>query len=563
MSLPVIVEKVLEARSLPLHTVTVFRDRAELKRVFEVQLHAGFNNVVINNVCASIEPDSIRVEGKGKAVIHEVQFKFDHATDTETDSPQVKKLVNDLNEIELQKATIDDLTKVYNNRLKSLDDLVTNLGQVTLTKKDAPEMLRFDSGVEETLENFYGYHERKAVELNSKVRKSELESRELEQKIQKLRNQVQELRLDQNLKRSICIALETVEDQSVAEIELTYQVYNASWTPSYDIRVSTIGSSPQLKLSYYGQIVQNCGEDWNEVELVLSTAQPHSGSQLPVLGSLQAQFHKPQPPRTFGAPMMKRNVHALHALQYDAAEPEMMACSVPQYVPENHALSTTFTVKQKKTIPSDGSEHKVTIVTFDLTPILHYNCVPSKSTNVYLTASMINSSSYPLINGTASVYVDNINQQRSFPVDIKTVSTGEKFDCSLGIDPTVKVTYKPVHKYQQQVGVLSKTSVTMNEQKIVIKNTKQDEPIVLTIYEHVPKSTDEKIKIKLHAPEVKSNGGSSDDHQLRAPEVGTRLNDAHNLEWTVSLTPMEEREFVVKYSVEHPPTETVEYVEQF
>jgi hypothetical protein len=46
-----------------------------------------------------------------------------------------------------------------------------------------------------------------------------------------------------------------------------------------------------------------------------------------------------------------------------------------------------------------------------------------------------------------------------------------------------------------QIGVLTKSSVTMNEQKIVIKNTKQEEPIILTFVEHVPKSTDEKIKV--------------------------------------------------------------------
>lgn len=43
--------------------------------------------------------------------------------------------------------------------------------------------------------------------------------------------------------------------------------------------------------------------------------------------------------------------------------------------------------------------------------------------------------------------------------------------------------------------MLTKTSVTMNEQKILVKNTKQDEPIVLTMITHVPKSTDEKIKV--------------------------------------------------------------------
>ena len=81
----------------------------------------------------------------------------------------------------------------------------------------------------------------------------------------------------------------------------------------------------------------------------------------------------------------------------------------------------------------------------------------------------------------------------------------------------MKVQYKPVHKYQQQVraaaivggashlrhalaiqtGVLTKTTMAVNEQRVIVKNTKQDEPVVLTFVEHVPKSTDEKIKASL------------------------------------------------------------------
>lgn len=47
------------------------------------------------------------------------------------------------------------------------------------------------------------------------------------------------------------------------------------------------------------------------------------------------------------------------------------------------------------------------------------------------------------------------------------------------------------------------------------------------------------------------------------PTPGAQLNSAHNLEWTVALEPNSETELLVKWSVEHPNGETVEYVEQF
>lgn len=61
---------------------------------------------------------------------------------------------------------------------------------------------------------------------------------------------------------------------------------------------------------------------------------------------------------------------------------EMAEMDVQTYKAENQVLSTTFTVPQTKSIPSDGSEHKVTIATLDFKPLLHFDCVPSKNTNV-------------------------------------------------------------------------------------------------------------------------------------------------------------------------------------
>lgn len=40
-------EQVLDSRVLPLQTVIIFQDRAELRRVFEVTLKQGLNNIVV------------------------------------------------------------------------------------------------------------------------------------------------------------------------------------------------------------------------------------------------------------------------------------------------------------------------------------------------------------------------------------------------------------------------------------------------------------------------------------------------------------------------------------
>ena len=70
----------------------------------------------------------------------------------------------------------------------------------------------------------------------------------------------------------------------------------------------------------------------------------------------------------------------------------------------------------------------------------------------------------------------------------------EDFNCSLGVDPAVKVTYKPLNKYWEQSGLISKTVSTVYKQVTEIKNTRQ-EAVKLLMKDQLPLSTEEKIKV--------------------------------------------------------------------
>ena len=50
--------------------------------------------------------------------------------------------------------------------------------------------------------------------------------------------------------------------------------------------------------------------------------------------------------------------------------------------------------------------------------------------------------------------------------DLKAYSPQEEFHCSLGVDPAIKVDYKPIKKYKAQSGLISKTTTTTYHQVI-------------------------------------------------------------------------------------------------
>ena len=81
-----------------------------------------------------------------------------------------------------------------------------------------------------------------------------------------------------------------------------------------------------------------------------------------------------------------------------------------------------------------------------------------------------------------------------FQAELTAVSPQEEFNCSLGVDPAVKVTYKPLAKFREQSGLISKTVSTMYKQVTEIKNSRQDS-IKVIMKDQLPLSTEEKIKV--------------------------------------------------------------------
>ncbi|KAH7693993.1 Conserved hypothetical protein CHP02231, partial [Aphelenchoides avenae] len=183
--------KTFEARELPLKSVTVFTDRAEVRRVFHVMLDEGLTDVIVENVAATVDSDSIRIDGHGTATIHEVQFKRDFATDAEVDSPQIKELVQQLEKVQFKLASTKDLKTVYGKRLDSLNNMVEKLH---LQTEHATVTTKFDASVQENIESLFDYHEKKSVDVQALIRSAEAEIKELEAQVHKMEQKVAEMR---------------------------------------------------------------------------------------------------------------------------------------------------------------------------------------------------------------------------------------------------------------------------------------------------------------------------------------------------------------------------------
>jgi uncharacterized protein (TIGR02231 family) len=167
------------------------------------------------------------------------------------------------------------------------------------------------------------------------------------------------------------------EEDMIFELTLSYVVSNASWSPRYDIRVNN--DANRLTLAYMAEIRQSTDEAWEDVQMVLSTAQPSIGGDVPELDQWKVSLYKPVPIYfKSGRRRVSRKSATITMASFEAPSsaphlsvPTPAVCISGESnddsdLDENEEVSTrrtnnmTYEIPARATIPSDNVPHKVT-----------------------------------------------------------------------------------------------------------------------------------------------------------------------------------------------------------
>ncbi|CAJ0945191.1 unnamed protein product, partial [Mesorhabditis belari] len=483
----------IECKTTTIEKVIVFTDRAEIRRNVPLKLEIGMNEINIINLPNEVVDDSVRISGTGNASIHEVQVAWKEATKKEKDCSQAADLRVKLEAAERERDLLKNRRKIIQKKREALDALIGKLGNTENARG-----LQFNGDTFEGIANLFEYYEKQVLQFNDFDGSLEKEEKDAQERVDVIRKDLNRYEFSGSV-RTVTVILESPEATD-AHLNLSYQVYNAGWRPSYDIRVDT-GKENHMNITYSGRVTQNSGEEWSGCQLVLSTAKPSVGGNIPELGTLDVSLYvKPcEPPiqpyggGLYGAPGAAQS-YSMRQMSLGGRKEKNL--NVVTATVHEQALSSEFAIARPAAIPPDGAEHKVTIGAASFQPNLQHECVPSKNNNVYLIGSTRNSSSLPFLPGEAAIFLDGNFITKS---QLKAVSPGEYFTVSLGQDASIKVDYKPAHNKQGEAGLINKNNTQVKEQKVIVKNTRK-EKVKVTIKEHVPRSTDEKIKVRLLSP---------------------------------------------------------------
>ncbi|KAF5314549.1 hypothetical protein D9611_007229 [Ephemerocybe angulata] len=526
-------------------SVSVYTGRAEVTRLFKFNVQAGQNQVIVSELPISIDQQSFRVEGRGIATIHDVTFIAPTARPM-FGGANVANSVTSAKLTELGLAhtrTSQALTRAK----KALAFVDTYLGSL---KPDDVALSSLSSVVD-------GY-ETAAEKLDAKVLELELLQRQQSKDIDEETKSLTRLREKKQFGLTAQIGVSANEEGEV-EIALMYAITDTAWSPDYDVRVTMAKKNEPVSLVYKASIRQNSGEDWVGVPITLETVSPSFGVNIPKLFPWRVSIidNRPPvpPPRPqmsvcgfgaatatqgglfggggFGAtpassgntntggglfglnPLEHRERDAAAGLRQQSggfsgfgAKPSTPDGTAMQHrsleVSSKNDVNATFSVPGLMTIPGDNTARKVTIAELSLDAAFEWVCVPKHDTKAIIK----NASEYTLLRGPSTMHLDGSFIARS---TIPAASPDESFDCPLGPDPSIRITYHPLVKKISQTGFLTKSIKYGFSRRITMYNAKAQSVENVIVVDQIPVSEDAAIEVKLVSPAL----------ELPAPSAGT------------------------------------------
>jgi len=254
--------------------VTVYLDGAEITRSSDVNLGTGTTEFTFNGLSPNIQESSIQISGLKKASILSINYGINYLSKQKR-SDSITSLQNELKDLDAKVQYQYDLIAGYNEEL-SLIQSNKRLGNET-------EVVSL-----EKLKSFATYYRTRITELRIDVNTSNKGIQDHQKTQIDIRKQLAEFNVDEKVQTGeITIKLNS-EIATKLDLKISYNISNAGWFPIYDLKAEKINSP--INLEYKAHVYQNSGCDWDDVKLVLSTRDPNTNNEKPIVNPKYLNF---------------------------------------------------------------------------------------------------------------------------------------------------------------------------------------------------------------------------------------------------------------------------------
>ncbi len=512
----------------PISQITVYPDRAQLTHESSVDLAPGKTTVRLTGLSPYIDAQSIQVKGAGEFTILSVNQQNNYLQNLE-DTPEVKKIREEMEGLQLkiedEKAAISTLDEKH---------AFLTANKSILVKETAFSLDQFRNLMDMYTSNI-------DLVTTTKLKKSRL-IKDYEKKIAALQQQLSDRIGKKRLPSGEISVVVSSEKPVSGKMTFTYVVSNASWYPSYDIRVDDINKP--VGIFYKANVFQNTGVEWKNVKLSFSNATPWVAGNVPVLYPWFVDFYIPPSNRPVGAAsgVMKKSsapVRMEEVVMADSRtilekEAEMPAAEMVAVQKKVGEMSVTFDVAMPYTIMPDGKIQTIEIQRTTTPADYKYVTVPKISPTAYLTGNITDWAKQSLLSGEATLYFENTFVGRSW-LDVNQLS--DTMAISLGTDNSIIV------KREKRKDFTTRRVIGPNKTEtysflITVRNNKNN-PVKITVNDQVPVSSNSNITVEA----IELSGG--------------KLNDSGLVKWDFEMKPQEKKELILTYSVKYPKNQNV------
>lgn len=503
---------------------TIYPSGATITRSVNFSAPAGDNEIIIDDLPLNFDAASLRVSGEGDASfsIVSVNHRVDRLPPAaDENNPERDRLEAEIDVLENQ---LEDLGRKIRLHRSDIDVAETRLEFVALLMEREPQKMVDDveytrASAKSWAETISVLTEQTRIALAAKnnalsaIEKVEDDAEDIQEKMTEKLEELAATRLP-SPPRSIA----TVELTSAAAVsgvlQVSYRVQSAGWEPVYDLRLDQ-GDDATLEIERHARIIQNTGEDWERVDLTLSTARPSQRMDAPVLWSSQVSMFVAEQRRlrasgavsNMAAPMATvKDGGGIRLSQEQslgviyAEEPVMMveADGIMAEI-DTQGQTVTFHMPTKATISGDGTVRQLSIDKGNVEVGLLARATPEIDTNAYLYAAMTNSFGGPILPGRASVFRDGTFVGETM---MPLIAAGKEVTLPFGVLDGLEISRIVIEKEDGDFGIIGTTNRRIERYELKAESV-LSYPITLTLFDRVPFSENEDLTVEAYArPQV-------------------------------------------------------------
>lgn len=502
---PVAQESRVENASARIDAVTIFTDRAAVRRTQTIRLEAGQKTLRFADLPQAAAADSIRASAKGVEIASVAVRPASRAEDPALADHPLKRRMTSL------ESSIRGETDKQNNYREQLR-VLASFGQIGAAQSERD--IRQNANPVLAMTDLLRFLEKNRSEYLEKIQKSEQDAAALRLELKTVTEQF--ARLTMSRQRS-ALEVDIVcqgRTGAAGSITLEYTVTGVAWKGIYDLHGSSDGGD--FRLDVRAAVRQNTGENWNNVQITLSTARPSSGLGPGAL----------KPWKISGT-----NIWTM-SREEEKKEDPAESTTGGRNAETSEGASFTIQLPERETISSDNSDHRITLQSTALKGTVEHVAKPSLSSYVFLKAMLRNTSTMPLVWGTMNIFLDGSFVGSTVPA---RAAVGEEFEVFLGPDQRMSVQRTLLKGDVAGGGILSSKVRIENQWQIQVTNHSKKSRRVI-VYDRYPVARDPAISTSF-------NGSSRRDVKP----------DAHGI-LTVPLDvgPGSSQTFDFSYSLEIP-----------